>query len=139
MGQYNSVTAATATTSCSLVAGFNNVVGSAMAAAAIGEANEITASDGGYAIGYFNKAMANRAVAIGTGTKANTANGTALGKWNNGMVSDDVLVVGTGTGDSNRVNSMKIKTDGTIVLGNSSTGKILLARPQGDISMGNYQ
>jgi len=57
------------------------------------------------------------------------------------MDTDDVLVVGTGTGSStaDRQTALQVKNDATVVLGNSSSGTVLLARAQGDISMGNYQ
>lgn len=138
-GGYNSVDAHE-----SLVAGYTNTVNGgvvggtpATRSAAIGELNNINAAHG-YAFGYQNVVSGNRAAAIGSGAKASVDNSTALGKYNAEMVAGDVLVVGNGVDNNNRSTALKVTSDGSVVLGSAASGKVVLAKAQGDISMGDY-
>ena len=119
--------------SYSFASGSTNTVegatgGPAYNSAAIGEFNHVAASRG-YAIGYQNNVTGDRGVAIGKGVNATNESSTALGRYNATMASGDVLVVGTGSSDTNRSTALRVTSDGGVILG----------RAQGDISMGAYQ
>lgn len=127
-----------------LVSGHDNDVrgaqetDSAYYSAAIGQMNEVYEVSG-WTMGYGNAVTAGRGVAIGTGTLANGVSATALGKYNSAMVAGDVLVVGTGANAANRTTSLSVRSDGSVVLGNVTSGNVVLTKAQGDISMGVYQ
>ncbi len=86
-------------------------------------------SEHGYAIGYLNVVGGDYGSANGYGLKANVAKGVAIGRYNETMASNDVVVIGSGTSDTSRQTALRVTNDGGVILG----------RAQGDISMGNYQ
>jgi hypothetical protein len=117
-----------------LISGDDNQVGSAAApvvvpvwSAAIGEKNSVV-STSGWAMGYFNVASGARSVGIGTGTMAQNANSTAVGRYNSDMASNDVLVIGSGSSVSTRFTALRVTNNGDVILG----------KAQGDIAMGEY-
>ena len=79
-------------------------------------------------MGYSNTVSGSRAVAIGSGLNASVAQSTALGRFNGPMLSNDVLVVGTGTSATVTNTALRVTSDGGVILG----------RAQGDVSMGIY-
>ena len=70
--------------------------------------------------------MGTSAFAIGTGTKANTSNQLAIGKYNKNS-SDNVFEVGIGTSDTNRANALAIDWNGNVTIADhsSSVGTII--------------
>lgn len=81
-------------------------------------------------MGYFNKVTGSQGAALGCGLLADKSQSVALGRFNKAMESNDVLVVGTGTGSAlaDRSTALRVTADGSVLLG----------RAQGDISMGIY-
>ncbi len=121
----------------SLVVGYDNMLGRAYTlglrtsySMAIGVQNQVF-SDMGWALGYGNSVNADRGIAIGTGARVETisAGCTALGRYNATTTADDVLVIGSGSDNTNRANALRVTSDGGVFLG----------RAQGDISMGDFQ
>ncbi len=129
VGTANSVDATS-----SFAAGWNNTLrGSTLGShathsSAIGYSN-LVATGYGWAMGNNNEVYGYRSVAIGTGCRSGRTDSTALGRFNQDMAADDVLVVGSGSSDTARETALSVKADGTVLLGMA----------QGDISMGNYQ
>lgn len=81
---------------------------------AIGRQNSVTGGYGGAAIGYKCKAQEMKAIAVGCGASAISAEQVALGKWN---VADGsyTVIIGNGTSDSARANGLTIDSSGNIV------------------------
>ena len=81
---------------------------------AIGRQNSVTGGYGGAAIGYRCRAQEMKAIAVGCGASAVSAEQVALGKWN---VADGnyTVVIGNGTSDSARANGLTINSAGNIV------------------------
>ena len=104
--------------------------------AAIGQSNNV-ASTTGWAVGYQNNSSGTRSLSLGSGSNASQTDSTAIGRYNATMTSGDVFVVGTGTSSVPNT-SLKATSDGSVVLGSATSGKVVLAKAQGDISMGQY-
>lgn len=121
---------------------------------AMGAANEVTGLRG-VGIGSNNQAKALESVALGSsniidstaqysyalggGLRVNQGGAIALGSWNAPMVAGDKLVIGYGE-MATPATSFRATSDGSIVLGSpTGNGKVVLAKAQGDISMGAYQ
>jgi hypothetical protein len=128
----------------SLVVGYSNTMGRCSpstlrtnSSVALGSGNGIF-SDMGWAMGYMGIVKANRGVAIGTGTKVETADCTALGRYNDTTEQNDVLVVGSGDTNETRSTALRVTNSGGVVLGSPTGGKVVLAQAQGDIAMGIY-
>ncbi len=127
-GNTNSVLA-----NASLVSGTGNTIGGPTVgsltyhSASIGLNNQIAAVNG-WTMGYGNFVTGTKSVAIGSGLTASNTQSTALGKFNDAMQSNDVLVVGTGSSASTTNTALRVTSDGGVILG----------RAQGDISMGIY-
>jgi hypothetical protein len=105
--------------------------------AAIGNSNHIN-SDRGWAIGSINEVTGLRGVAFGTGSEAKNTESMALGRYNEEMAANDVVVIGTGTSDTVRNTALRATADGSVILGSATSGTVVLAKAQGDISMGAY-
>lgn len=127
----------------SLVAGNTNTVegatvgSTAFHSAAIGHLNSIMATYG-WTMGYSNTVSGSRGVAIGSGLTASNIQSTALGRFNSTMSSNDILVIGAGTAATTPNTAFRVTSDGGVVLGSPTSGKVVLAKAQGDISMGAY-
>lgn len=102
--------------------------------AVLGKANQVY-SGRAFAVGFDNFVTGYDGIAIGSGLDVTNGSSTALGQYNDTMKSEDVLVVGTGTGipsdpdNIERMTALRITDDGSVILG----------RAQGDISMGAYE
>ena len=136
-GQWNTVDA-----SNSLVVGLGNTVNSVTTAnttqsCAIGGANQIN-SEYACVLGYRNIVNSNWCTALGTWLKVETPTVCAVGNYNATTVAGDVFVVGTGVSEATRRNSIRATDDGSVILGSATSGKVVLAKAQGDISMGAY-
>lgn len=117
---------------------------------AVGSGNEITGSKGvtigsnniasglqSAAFGSYNFVTASYSYALGAGLRVHQSSAVALGRWNAPMVAGDVLAVGIGD-STTPATGFRVTSDGSIYLGGATSGKVVLARPQGDISMGAY-
>jgi trimeric autotransporter adhesin len=129
-------------TNC-LVAGFNNTLAAPTVgticyqSSAIGNANQVNTKLG-WAIGQQNEVTGLRGVAIGMGSNANNTDSMALGRWNLPMEPNDVVVIGTGTSETVNNTALRATADGSVILGSATSGIVVLAKAQGDISMGIY-
>jgi hypothetical protein len=125
-----------------LVSGYNNDVQSVASIetrnSGIIGGNNIVTSPHAYAMGYTNTVSGDYGHAYGTGLKATQSCSVAVGKYNASMVSGDVFAVGTGTSDTSRTTALRATSDGSVILGSAASGKVILAKAQGDISMGQY-
>jgi hypothetical protein len=125
----------------SLVTGLNNdihpISDTARNSCLIGGNNQVITNHG-YAIGYNNTITGNYGATLGYGLNVTPTNGVAIGKWNKDMFTNDVFVVGAGSADNDRDTALRVTNDSSMVLGSTSGGKVTLAKPQGDISMGVY-
>ena len=117
---------------------------------------------GGYsvAMGIANSALGYSSIAIGEGLRAHGSNTTVVGRFNESNLAGfgdhpdvenadgHLFVVGNGT-SSDRSNAMVIYHDGAVDVGKNgaddtvplqvtSDGSVVLARAQGDISMGAF-
>jgi trimeric autotransporter adhesin len=99
--------------------------------------NNIVTSDHTTAIGYGNEVSNTYGLAFGVELDVNQSNAVAVGRYNTTMTSGDVFVVGTGN-STTRNTALKATSDSSVVLGSATSGKVVLARAQGDISMGQY-
>lgn len=140
----------------SLIAGTNNFIGDVYGgSAAINSCliggNNFVATTHGFAVGYNGTINGDYGVtlghsntisntyghALGVGLQVSQSYAVAIGKYNATMSSGDVFVVGTGT-SSTRNTALKATSDGSVILGSATSGKVVLAKAQGDISMGAY-
>jgi hypothetical protein len=117
----------------SLVSGYANMLESGASgicyhSAAIGTNNQIIGSRA-WAIGAWNEISADYSATLGVDLKADVTKTVAIGRYNESMESNDVVVIGSGASDSVRQTALRVTDDGGVILG----------RAQGDISMGNYQ
>lgn len=114
------------------------------------------------ALGNLSMATGESSLAIGLVTQANSIASFSAGAYNEGRYTasgqtawqaDDknsVLEVGIGTSSSDRKNALTVLQDGSVELGKATAhdnsvplqikadGSVILAKPQGDISMGIY-
>lgn len=126
-----------------LVSGWSNTVNSVTTtetrnSCVIGGNNQVLAVHG-YALGYLNTISADYGHAYGHGLEvANAPKSIALGRYNALMAADDVLVVGTGDSVTERNTSLRATSEGSLILGSATSGTVVLAKSQGDISMGDY-
>lgn len=125
-GNANTVHAST-----SIVSGSSNMLGSTALqtgdSATIGYFNQVSASMG-WAIGDTAYVLADGGMALGTGVRAEKPTSTALGRYNDEMLANEVLAIGSGSDGNNRFTALRVTNDGGVILG----------RAQGDISMGQY-
>lgn len=149
-GSANTVDAST-----SLVAGFSNTLSSATStevrnSCAIGGSNNISSPHGyaigyqnqipgdyGAALGYGNTVGGNYSSTLGTGLNVQQNTAVAVGRYNETMTSGDVFAVGTGSSSVPKT-ALRATSDGSVILGSTSSGVVTLAKAQGDISMGGY-
>lgn len=136
-GAYNTVSARYA-----LVTGnANTVEGSTIGSvtnvsAAIGSMNHIM-SNNSWTMGSSNEVSSDLSTALGIGLVADSMGGTFVGKWSaptlGSLTTDNpqnpVFVIGNGADSTNRSNALVVKQNGDIII----------TKPQGDISMGDYQ
>jgi hypothetical protein len=126
----------------SLVCGSDNSVVSAGSSevrnsCAVGAGNQIL-SPRAYVIGYYNMVSGDLSSALGSWLEVDEPSVVAVGQYNADTVPGDVFVVGGGSSDNSRRTALKATSDGSVVLGCATSGKVVLARAQGDIAMGNY-
>ena len=136
-GSYNTVDATQ-----SLVSGWGNTLNSVTTtetrnSCAVGSSNIIT-SPHACIIGYENVVSGDWSCAFGTWLNVSQSSVVAVGKYNEPTVTGDVFVVGAGGSDTTRDTAFKVTTDRSVILGSDTNGKVVLARAQGDISMGAY-
>lgn len=117
----------------SLISGYANTLQSGVSgicyhSAAIGTSNQIIASRA-WAISAWNEHSADYTATLGVDLKANVIKTVAIGRYNEPMASNDVVVIGSGVSDTARQTALRVTSDGGVTLG----------RAQGDISMGDYQ
>lgn len=129
-----SVTSTEVRNSCAI--GGNNIITSPHAYA-VGY-NGTISGDYGVAIGNSNTVSSTYSQALGVGLSVNQSNSTAVGRYNAAMSSGDVFVVGTGNSTTKNT-ALTAKSDGSLVLGSANSGSVVLAKAQGDISMGEYE
>ncbi len=103
----------------------------------IGQYNTVS-GDWGVALGSCNTINAAYSASLGTWLKVDSAAVCAVGNYNATTVVGDVFVVGTGVSEATRRNSIRATDDGSVILGSATSGKVVLAKAQGDISMGAY-
>ncbi|MFK7849665.1 MAG: hypothetical protein AB8D78_01705 [Akkermansiaceae bacterium] len=124
----------TVTADNSLVSGTINTVegatvgSSSSHSSAIGYGNHVASSQG-WAVGNSNTVTETAGVAIGTGLTSSKSYSTALGKWNTPMGTDDLLVIGNGSDDSNRSTALTILKNGSVIIPGEVTlsGNTILA------------
>jgi hypothetical protein len=126
----------------SLVSGWANTLNSVSTtetrnSCAIGSSNSIS-SPHACVIGYENDVAGDWSCAFGTWLNVSQNSVVAVGKYNEPTVAGDVFVVGAGSSDTSRDTAFKVTTDRSVILGSDTNGKVVLARSQGDISMGAY-
>ena len=113
------------------------------------------------AIGVFTEAWGNSSTAMGVGTQAYGRNTTVIGVYNESVLASSsdlqyqdnadghMFVVGNGSDDNIRSNAMVVYHDGAVDVGKNdaddtvplkvtSDGSVILAKEQGDISMGAF-
>ncbi|MFC4991095.1 hypothetical protein [Rubritalea tangerina] len=113
---------------------------------------------GATSLGGFSEAIGSFSTATGLSTRAPSGSSFVLGQYNFGVGQQDVwqgdnlhsvLEVGIGADEQNRKNAMTVYQDGSVDVGSKaadgtvplqvkSDGSVILAEPQGDISMGIY-
>ncbi len=122
----------------------DNLIDNAYDSAVFGTSNQVYASRS-HAMGYDNLITKSFGIAIGFGLTTSEHWGTALGRYNEDMDADDVLVVGTGSSHTDRSTALVVKGNGEVSIGVvgalriTESGQVVLANAQGDISMGAYE
>jgi hypothetical protein len=127
---------------------YSVAMGYSIANGAYSTAMSRSKADGDYSVstGIDTTAAAYASMSIG---RFNEARGTSTSAWQDDDLNA-VLEVGIGQNSNNRKNAFTVLQDGTVEVGKDATdgsvplqvksdGSVVLAKPQGDISMGNYQ
>lgn len=75
--------------------------------------------------GVNTKVWAHQAIGVGTGLRVRRSNQAAFGQWNIPDL-ESLLIIGNGTGESNRSNALRILADGTIEINKKDGTKLIL-------------